>query len=113
MSWQLEPHQAGGGRAVLVSAGAYLPPAAWEWLSVVDEHLVGCDRGAADERAHRGQARCPRLAASSGAAVALSDGAAAALSAAGGEIAAAAEACTLRDVRMLFGPDHAVELDVS
>jgi hypothetical protein len=107
---QLEPHQAGGDCAVLVTTGTYLPPAAWEWLSAVQGQLAGCSEGAVGERAHREtQTAC----APADEAVVLSDGAAAMLSRAGGARAVLTQPCTMGDVGKLFGPHEAVELDVS
>jgi hypothetical protein len=72
------PHTAGGGRAVLVARGTYLPPPKWEWVRALEAQVAernGTGSGARERRT-AGQVY-KRLSASVDAVAAFSEGAAA------------------------------------
>jgi hypothetical protein len=109
----MQPHQPNGRRAALVFTGTCLPPAAWEWLCALEEKLAdGCEACAGKDGGW--QNACRRYTHTSIETVApVSEEADAVLSEAGGELAAVAQPCTMREVCMLFGPHDTVELEVS
>jgi hypothetical protein len=103
----LQPHQPGGGRSLLLYPSACLPPAAWQWLRALEEHLAVADGDEIGTGKHGSWRDARRRARTQMAdAVPVSDGAAAVLSEAGGELVAVAQPCNVRDVCMLFGPYH-------